>query len=155
MGEESRGWLSASATLQEVNTKGPLLPKPDPSLWFNAVHLSSKVQGSHFPPCLELRTHALELKTSVVVQLLSAVQLFATLQTAAHQAPLSLTTSQSLLKLMLIELIGHPAISSSVIPFSYFQSSPSSKSFPVSQLFASVGQSIGASASVLPMNIQG
>ena len=35
------------------------------------------------------------------------------------------------------------------------QSFPASVSFPVSQLFASGGQSIGASASVLPMNIQG
>ena len=51
----------------------------------------------------------------------------------------------------------HPAISSSVIPFfSCPQSVPASGSFPVSQLFASVGQSIGvsASASVLPMNTQ-
>ena len=52
----------------------------------------------------------------------------------------------------------HPTISSSVIPFSYhLQSFPASGSFPVSRLFASGGQSIGASAStsVLPMNIQG
>ena len=51
----------------------------------------------------------------------------------------------------------HPAISSSVIPFSSCpQSLPASKSFPMSQLFAWGGQSIGvlASASVLPMNIQ-
>ena len=51
----------------------------------------------------------------------------------------------------------HPAISSSVIPFSsYPQSLPASGSFPMSQLFASGGQSIGvlASASVLPMNTQ-
>ena len=51
----------------------------------------------------------------------------------------------------------HPTISSSVIPFSsHFQSFPASGSFPVSQFFASGGQSIGvsASASVLPMNIQ-
>ena len=49
------------------------------------------------------------------------------------------------------------AISSSVIPFSsHLQSFPASGSFPVSQFFASGGQSIGASASasVLPMNIQ-
>ena len=45
--------------------------------------------------------------------------------------------------------------SSSVIPFSCPQSFPASGSFPVSQLFISGGQSIGASASVLPMNIQG
>ena len=52
----------------------------------------------------------------------------------------------------------HPTISSSVIPFSScLQSFPASGSFPVSQLFASGGQSIGASASasVLPVNIQG
>ena len=51
----------------------------------------------------------------------------------------------------------HPTISSSVIPFSsHLQSSPASGSFPMSQLSASGGQSIGvsASASVLPMNIQ-
>ena len=50
----------------------------------------------------------------------------------------------------------HPAISSSVILFSYPQSFQASESFPMSQLFASGGQSIGvsASASVLPMNTQ-
>ena len=49
----------------------------------------------------------------------------------------------------------HPTISSSLIPFSSsLQSFPASGSFPVSQFFASGGQSIGASASVLPMNIQ-
>ena len=41
----------------------------------------------------------------VVVQLLSHVQLFATPWTAARQASLSFTTSQSLLKLMSIELV--------------------------------------------------
>ena len=51
----------------------------------------------------------------------------------------------------------HPTISSSVIAFSsWLQSFPASGSFPLSQFFASGGQSIGvsASASVLPMNIQ-
>ena len=51
----------------------------------------------------------------------------------------------------------HPAISSSVTPLSsHLQSFPASWSFPVSQFFASGGQSIGvsASASVFPMNIQ-
>ena len=49
----------------------------------------------------------------------------------------------------------HPTISSSVIPFSSWpQSFPASGSFPMSQLFTSGGQSIGASTSVLPMNIQ-
>ena len=52
----------------------------------------------------------------------------------------------------------HPAISSSVAPFSSCpQSLPASESFPMSQLFVSGGQSTGvsASASVLPMNTQG
>ena len=51
----------------------------------------------------------------------------------------------------------HPTILSSVVPFSScLQSFPASGSFPVNQLFASGGQSIGvsASASVLPTNIQ-
>ena len=52
----------------------------------------------------------------------------------------------------------HPAISSSVIPFSSCpQSLPASKSFPISQLFAWGGQStaVSASISVLPKNTQG
>ena len=51
----------------------------------------------------------------------------------------------------------HPAVSSSVVPFSSCpQSFPASGSFPMSQFFASGGQSTGvsASASVLPVNIQ-
>ena len=52
----------------------------------------------------------------------------------------------------------HPTISSSVVPLSTcLQSFPAPGSFPMSQLFASGGQIIGASASatVLPVNIQG
>ena len=50
----------------------------------------------------------------------------------------------------------HPTISSSVVPFSCPQSFPASGSFPMSQLFASGGQSIEVSAttSVLPVNTQ-
>ena len=52
----------------------------------------------------------------------------------------------------------HPTILNSVVPFSsYSQSFSASGSFPMSQLFASSGQTIGpsTSASVFPMNIQG
>ena len=51
----------------------------------------------------------------------------------------------------------HPAISSSVVPFSCPQSLPASESFPMSQLFAWGGQSTGvsASASVPPKKYQG
>ena len=51
----------------------------------------------------------------------------------------------------------HPTISSSVVPFSsHLQSFPASRSFPMSQFFASGSQRIGVSApaSVVPMNIQ-
>ena len=50
----------------------------------------------------------------------------------------------------------HPAISSSFVPFSCYQSFPVSESFQMSHFFTSGGQSIGvwSSTSVLPMNIQ-
>jgi len=50
----------------------------------------------------------------------------------------------------------HPAISFSVVPFSYSQSLPASESFPMSQLFAWGGQSTGVStlASFFPKNTQ-
>ena len=91
------------------------------------------------------------------VQLLSCVRLFGTLWTAAHQASLSITNFQSLLKLMPSRQWCHRTISSSVIPFSSrLQFFPASRSFPRSWFFASGGQSIGVSAStsVLPMNFQ-
>ena len=64
-------------------------------------------------------------------------------------------TISSLLKSMSIEpvMLSHHLILS-VFSFS-LQSFLASGSFPVSRLFASGGQNIGASASVLPMNIQG
>ena len=62
----------------------------------------------------------------VVVQLLSHVQLFATPWTAARQAPLSFTISQSLLKLKSIESVtpsnlSHPLLPSSLRAFSLSQ----------------------------------
>ena len=89
------------------------------------------------------------------VQSHSCVQLFATPWTAASQASLSITNSQSLLKLMSIQSVmtsNHFILSS----FSCFQSFPASGSFQMSQFFTWGSQSIGvsASASVLPMNIQ-
>ena len=88
---------------------------------------------------------------------LSHVQLFATPWTAGHQASLSFTISQSLLKLMSIKLVMPSNHLILYHPFSSWpQSFPVSGSFPVSWLFASDDQSIGASASasVLPMNFQ-
>ena len=84
-----------------------------------------------------------------VVQLLGCVWLFVTSWTAARQAPLSFTISQSLFKLSYpLSLWCHPAISFSVVPFSsYLQSFPALGSFPMSQLFLLCGQRIGTSAS--------
>ena len=82
---------------------------------------------------------------------------FGTPWTAARQASLSFIISWSLLRLMSTEsvmpsnhlILCHPLL---LLP----QSFPASKSFPVSQLFVSGGQSTGvsASSSVLPINIQ-
>ena len=92
------------------------------------------------------------------VQSLSRVWLFATPRTAACQASLSITNSQSLLKLMSIKsaMPSNNLILCHLL-LSCLQSFPASGSFPVSQFFTSGGQSTGvsASASVLPMNIQG
>ena len=95
---------------------------------------------------------------SVVVQPPSHVQLFATPWTATCHTSLSYTVSQSFLKLMSIELMMPPTISSSVLPFSScLQSFPASGSFQMRQFFTSGGQSIAvsASSSVLPVNGQG
>ena len=93
----------------------------------------------------------------VVVQLLSHVQLFATPWTTACQASLSFTISWSLLKLMSIESVMSSNHLILCCPLSYcLQSFPALGSFQMSQLFASGGQSIGASASasVFPIIIQ-
>ena len=89
------------------------------------------------------------------VQSLSSVWLFVTPWTAALQVSLSITNSQSLLKLMSIELVMPSSHPSSVVPFSScLQSFLASGSFQMSQFFPSGGQSFEVSASVLPMNIQ-
>ena len=69
---------------------------------------------------------------------------------------LSITNSWSLLKLMSIESVMPSNHLILYCPFSsHLQSFPALGSFPMSQLLASGGQIIGASASVLPINIQG
>ena len=96
-------------------------------------------------------------KLACSVQSLIRAQLFVTPWTAACQASLSITNSWSLLKLMSFKL---------VMPYSHLilchpllllpQSLTASGSFPMSQLFAWGGQSIGVSAlvSVFPKNTQ-
>ena len=98
-----------------------------------------------------------QMNLSVLQFSYSVVSDSATPWTAIHQASLSITNSQSLLKLMSIEsvmpsnhlILCHPLLL-------HFQSFQASGSFQMSQFFTSGGQSIGvsASASVFPMNIQ-
>ena len=78
--------------------------------------------------------------------------------TAACQASLSFTISWTLLKVMSIESVMPSNHLILCCPFtSCLQPFQASESFPVSQLFTSGAQSIGASAStsVFPMNVQG
>ena len=91
----------------------------------------------------------------LTVQFLSRAWLFATPWTAACLASLSFTMSWSLLKLMSVDsaMPSNYLILSSPSPLAFNLSQK--RSFPMSQLFASGGQSIGASASFLPMNFQG
>ena len=91
------------------------------------------------------------------VQSLSRVRLFETPWITACQASLSITNSQSSLKLTSIELVMQSSHLILRHPFSSCpQFLPASESFRMSQFFASCGQSIGVSAwaSVLPMNTQ-
>ena len=89
------------------------------------------------------------------VQLLSHVRLFATPRTAACQTFLSITNSQNYSNSCPSSQWCHPTISSSIVPFSScLQSFPATGSFLMSQFLSSGGQNIGASVSVLPMNIQ-
>ena len=90
------------------------------------------------------------------VQSLRHVRLFVTPWTAVRQASLSITNSQSLLKLHWVSNAiqpSHPLSSPSPPAFSLFSASGS---FPVCQFFALGGQGITASTStsVLPMTIQ-
>ena len=124
--------------------------------WFG-FHASSIAEAWVCSLVRELRSWELSATQFSSVQWFSRVRLFETPWTAACQASLSSTNSQSPPKPIPSSPWCHPTISSSVVPFSSCpQSFPASGSFPMSQLFASGGQSIGVSAStsVPPMNTQ-
>ena len=146
-------WVTTSCNLTKLEPccVGP--PKMAGSCWRILTKKGSLEEGrpNHF--CfLPLRTLLTVWKYTV--QSLSHVRLFVTTWTALRQASLPITNPKSLLKLMLIELVmtANHLILSSPSPQSFW----ASESFPMSQFFASGGQSIGVSpsASVLPMNIQ-
>ena len=127
------------------------------------ILLLSKCMHS-FPTCFSYSIfcfNILPVSVSQSVQLLSHVQLFATPWTVARQASLSITNSQSLLKLMSFESVmpsNHLIPCHPLLNFLLFSSCllffTASGSYPVSPFFTSDGQSVGASASasVLPVN---
>ena len=107
------------------------------------THLKVRMKLVLFSLLVWLFWHSVQFSS---VQLLSHVWLFVTPWITARQASLSITNTQSSLIRRSSQWC-HPAISSSVVPFSSCPKSlPASGSFPVGQLFAWHGQSTGASA---------
>ena len=112
------------------------------------------------PPISQILKNRDRISVLMELRFSSVTQLCLTLcdpWTEIRQAPLSITTSWTLLRLKSIESLmpsKHPILCRPrlLLP----QSFPASGSFQMSQFFTSGGQSIGvsASASVLPMNIQ-
>jgi len=92
----------------------------------------------------------------IAVQFLSRVRLFTTRGLPHTRLSCPSLSPWVCLNSCLLSWWCHLTILSSVVLFSScLQSCPASGSFPMSQLFASGDQSIRASASLLPMNIQG
>ena len=138
---------------------GFLVAAPAPRGGGGAVTLGPAVLSSGWRGLRRWRSQDTGPADVVVVQLLSRVRLFATPWTAARQASLSFTISQSSLKLM---CIGSVTPSNHLVLYcpllllpSIFPSIRVSGSLPVSWLFPSGGESIGtsASASVLPVTL--
>ena len=109
-----------------------------------------------FPHCVHKSIPYVYISTEIVVQSPSHVQLFATPWTAARKLPCPSPSPRVCPSSCPLHQWCHPTISTSVALFSFcLQSFPASGSFPMSWLFASGGQSIGASALVLPLSIKG
>ena len=105
-----------------------------------------------FIPAKQLRKYASNTIIQVLqfssVQSLSRVRLFSNPRSAARQASLSITNSRSLLKLITIKSVMPSNHLILYCPLLLLPSIfPSIRVFPMSQFFASGGQSIGASAS--------
>ena len=137
------------------------LKTPDKLSHCNVTNLSPLHQLSDISPL------GLYFTMFSSVQSLIHVLLFATPWTAAQPAAVSMgdwpspwpsltiTSSWSYSNSCPLSRWCHPTISSSVVPFySLLQSFPASGSLQMSQFLATGGQSIVASASVLPMKIQ-
>ena len=112
-------------------------------LWISSEHCCILTLNLHFQPRLPYWTLS-SLTVVVLVQLPSRAWLLTTPWTAAHQASLSFTVSWSWSNSYPLSQWCHPTLSFYAAPFfSCPLSFPASRSFPMSQLFASGGQSIG------------
>ena len=159
----SRSVVSDSLRPHELWDTKLSCPSPTPGACSNSCPLSGWCyQTSHSLPLPSLFTFNLYQNQFSSVQFNSVSQSCLTLCDPMNCGMLGFPVHHQLTELAQthVHQVGdgcHPAISSSVVPFSsHLQSFPASGSFPVSQLFASGDQSIGASASasVLPMNTQ-
>ena len=118
-------------------------------------HSSHQEMGCILSPFIESNVPVTALTNRVVTQSLSHAQLLATLWPVALQALLSFTIPWVCSNSCPLSWWCYLTTSSSATHFSFcLQFFPAAGSFPMSQLFASGGQRISASASVLPMNIQ-
>ena len=159
-----RTWLSMYIIMKSSNPASEYLNKIKVSkryfychMYWCITHNRQLWKQSEYPSVdEEIRkmwyVHTMECS----VKWLSPVQLFVTTWTIACQASLSITNSQSLLKLMYIELVMPSSHLILCCPLLLLPSIfPSIRVFFNGQVFVSGGQSTGASASVsvLPMNI--
>ena len=142
------GWMDKKVVVHIHN--GVLLSHSKEYVWISSDEVDET--GAYYS---EWSKPEREILSSV--QSLSRVRLFVTPWIAARQASLFITSSWSYPNSCPLSWWCHPAISSSVIPFSSCsQSLPASGSFRMSQLISWGGQSteVSASTSVLPMNTQ-
>ena len=152
--------VKAHLTVGQMNQVPPFFVFLFPRYWYMSVFIRyMKLNKVFYSSWLILRQNLFFYSSFVVfVQLISRVWLFVTPWTVGFQAPYPSLSLRACSNSCPLSWWCHPTISSSVAPFSSCpQSFPVSGSFTVSQLFASGGQSTGASASasVPPMSIQG